>query len=281
MLKLLEQRPRQLSFRRSEIASVQPSLYKIAGSILKGVGPTIQSYNTSAIHFTGRSLSGGIATLAAAMLDGRIPVPPVSRSKPRLNDNVDENQLNKVDELSDTFDAASLQGLGKGRVSAVVLGAPPCLSANIEVPFVTSILFGDDIIGRVTPDSLDRFYKRTRRAMQQKNIIRKKLNWMSDAAMMATSNIHTHAFGKDKDLKLVTPGLAYLIRPRRLANQCSIHEVGTLLHGGREALRAAILWQLNDVLLSRSLWKHHQLESYIHGLDRVHLRGIDDSDTKD
>jgi hypothetical protein len=50
-----------------------------------------------------------------------------------------------------------------------------------------------------------------------------------------------------------------------------MHEVGGL-KGGREALRAAVLWQLNDVLLSNSLWKHHQLEDYIQGLDKVHLR---------
>lgn len=54
-----------------------------------------------------------------------------------------------------------------------------------------------------------------------------------------------------------------------------MHEVGSS-KGGREALRAAVLWQLHDVLLSKSLWKHHQLESYIHGLDRVQLRGFDD-----
>jgi hypothetical protein len=56
-----------------------------------------------------------------------------------------------------------------------------------------------------------------------------------------------------------------------------MHEVGGQ-KGGREALRAAVLWQLNDILLSASLWKHHQLNSYIHGLDRVQLRGVDDEE---
>jgi len=55
-----------------------------------------------------------------------------------------------------------------------------------------------------------------------------------------------------------------------------MHEVGSS-KGGREALRAAVLWQLHDVLLSKSLWNHHQLESYIQGLDRVQLRGFEDS----
>ena len=56
-----------------------------------------------------------------------------------------------------------------------------------------------------------------------------------------------------------------------------MHEVGGL-KGGREALRAAVLWQLNDILLSNSLWKHHQLEDYIQGLAKVQLRGADTGD---
>lgn len=54
-----------------------------------------------------------------------------------------------------------------------------------------------------------------------------------------------------------------------------MHEVGGL-KGGREALRASVLWQLHDVLLSKSLWKHHLLASYIDGLERVQLRGLEE-----
>ena len=57
-----------------------------------------------------------------------------------------------------------------------------------------------------------------------------------------------------------------------------MHEVGGL-KGGREALRAAVLWQLNDILLSKSFWKHHQLEEYIQGLDKVVLRGAEVGDS--
>jgi hypothetical protein len=92
------------------------------------------------------------------------------------------------------------------------------------------------------------------------------------------SSLKTHAHGSEgEEARLVVPGQAFLVRPRRLGGVCSMHEVGSL-KGGREALRAAVLWQLHDVLLSRSLWKHHQLDSYIHGLDRVQLRGFDATD---
>lgn len=62
----------------------------------------------------------------------------------------------------------------------------------------------------------------------------------------------------------------------RLGGVCSIHEIGGV--NGREGLRAATLWQLGDILLSKSLWRHHSLDSYIHGLDRVQLRIVSNSD---
>ena len=280
MLKLLEQQPRSIPCGRKETAAVQSSLYTAAASVVKAIGPTVQSHNTSAIHFVGRAMSGGIAAIAAGILDGAVPMPLENKRPPKNQQ--DQNLVDGSEENSDVFDFGALQRMVRGRVSGMVLGAPPCLSPNVEIPFVKSILYGDDIVGRASPDSLDRFYKRTRRAMQQKNVIGKKLNWMSDAATMATSNVQAHVFsGKDKHKKLITPGTAYLIRPRRLGNQCSIHEIGSQLRSSREALRAAILWQLNDVLLSRSIWKHHQLDSYIHGLDRVHLRGLEDNDPVD
>jgi hypothetical protein len=62
----------------------------------------------------------------------------------------------------------------------------------------------------------------------------------------------------------------------RLGGVCSIHEIGGV--NGREGLRAATLWQLGDILLSKSLWRHHSLYSYIHGLDRVQLRVVSNSD---
>jgi hypothetical protein len=168
-----------------------------------------------------------------------------------------------------------LHGFGKARTSAVTLGSPPCLSANVQSEFITSILFGDDIVCRASKETLDRFFERTRRALKRRSMVGKHVNWMTDTISLATANIRSHAHGSDgEEMRLTLPGRAYLVRPRRLGATCSMHEVGSQLKGGREAMRAAVLWQLNDVLLSKSMWKHHQLDSYIHGLDRVHLRGL-------
>ena len=277
----------------SEAASVQSVLYKAAGSVLGAVEPILRSYNeTTAIHFTGRSLAGGVSAIAATILDGGLPMPGEKKTKKPKKQARGEAPSNdsttRVVSTTNTSESGmhgssststSLSGLGRGRTSAVTLGTPPCFSANVQSEFIISILYGDDIVCRSTKESLDRFLERTRRSLKQKWIIGRQMNWMSDTISLATSNLKSHAIGSEgEELRLATPGRAYLVRPRRLGHACSMHEVGTQLKGGREALRAAVLWQLNDVLLSKSLWKHHQLDSYISGLDRVHLRGLHEDD---
>ena len=297
----------------NEIASVQPSLYRAAGSLLTTIEPTLREYEnkTCAIHFVGRSLGGGVSNLAAIILDGDLPMPKEKKSKkPRTSKKetrqsshlqssgdtkfstfknesaTDDHNLstNGTDRISSNVTIVPLAGLGKDRTSCVSLGAPPCVSANVQSDFIISIMYGDDVVCRTSKDSLDRLTKRSRKALKSKGWIGgKQLNFMSDAFSLTVSSLKTHAHGSEgEEMRLSVPGRAYLLRPRRLGGLCSIHEVGNRLKGGREALRAHVLWQLDDILLSKSLWKHHQLESYIHGLDRAHLRGfIDDEDGGD
>ena len=95
------------------------------------------------------------------------------------------------------------------------------------------------------------------------------------------SSLQSHAKGSEgEEARLSVPGQSFLVRPRRLGGACSMHELGDR-KGGREALRASVLWQLHDPLLSKSMWKHHQLGSYIHGLDRILLRGLEEDDGAD
>ena len=266
----------------NEAASLQPSLYKAAGSVLKELEPILRSYNQSAIHFVGRSLAGGIASLAAAVLDGGIPFPSDKKKGQRKKKRSKGTILNAtastdITEIDGNTTLAPLQGLGRGRSSALSLGAPPSMSANVQADFITSILHGDDVVCRTSKESVDRFLKRTKRALKQ-GVFGRQLGWMTDTMSLAALGLKSHAHGSEgEETRLSVPGRAYLVRPRRLHHICSIHEVGGQLKGGREALRAAVLWQLNDILLTKSLWKHHQLDSYIHGLDRVHLRGLDDN----
>lgn len=262
-----------------------------------------------AIHFVGNSLAGGVASLAAAMLDGSIPIPNKRRSShPRdskirqssrskggtYSHSSDKHELisskstskkggNNTDEdtASNETDASQpIQGYGKGRTSALILGSPPCLSANVKAPFITSVIHGDDIVSRATKQSLDTLRQRTIKALGA-GIFTKNLGWMADTLSLTVSSIAHHAHGNDgEEARLSLPGNVYLVRPRSIGGGISsMHEIGTA--GGREALRASVLWQLNDVLLSRSLWAHHSLEAYIVGLDKVQLREFQGDDDEE
>jgi hypothetical protein len=295
--KVLDRNPMHVRLQKglvtNEIASVQPVLYKTAGSVLTAIEPILRSHsNASAIHFTGRSLAGGVSAIAASILHGSISLPgnkkkrqsetQPSESEDQTDQTSSPNATETNQDDSNSTLVQPLQGLGKDRTSAVTLGAPPSVSANVETDFVTSILYGDDIVCRASKDSIDRFIERTTRALKYKGILGSQMNKMRDTISLATSNIKSHAVGSEgEEKRLSVPGRAYLVRPRRLGGTCSMHEVGAQLKGGREALRAAVLWQVNDILLSKSMWKHHDLEFYILGLDRSHLRGIVEEDDGD
>jgi hypothetical protein len=163
----------------NEIASVQRTLYRTAGRLLHVLEPTLRSYNQTAVHFVGRSLGGGVASLSSAMLDGSLPMPPDSSERRK------KRKRHKISQ--ETEDAATnvtkLEGLGRGRSSAMVLGSPPCLSANIKAAFVKSIIYGDDVVCRSSRESLDRLCSRVRRGLKG-GALGRRVGWMTDAVSL-------------------------------------------------------------------------------------------------
>jgi hypothetical protein len=313
-IQLLSRKPQMIKLSSglvtNEVASVQPKLYKTAGEILTLLEPHLRQYNTSAVHFVGHSLAGGVASLATCILDGVIPMPKERTTKKKARNNKRKKKITKAvttneeeettrtipnknnainskednasekddddEEEEEVFPLEPLNGLGRARSSALTLGAPPCLSSNVLGAFCTSFVYGDDIVCRTTEDSISRLVKRIERNLHG-GFVGRKLGWMSDTLSLTVSSLQSHAHGSEgEEARLSIPGRAYLVRPRKLGGICSIHEVGNLKKGGREALREALLWQMHDVLLSTSMWKHHNLESYIKGLDRTQLRGVAD-----
>lgn len=279
-LAILNTEPLQISLHAglvaNEVASVQPILYRAAGRLVKELEPWLERYNSTdlAIHFVGRSLAGGVASLAATILDGSLPLPPEKKkkSKSRQSHNLLVSQVS-----TDGKNCTELEGIGRGRSSAMVLGVPPCLSENVKAAFIKSIIYGDDVVCRTTQESLERLLLRTKKGLKA-GIFGRHLGSITDTVSLTVSSMSRHAQGSEgEEERLSVPGQSFLIRPRRLGSTCSMHELGGQT-GGREALRAAVLWQLNDILLSPSFWKHHELDSYIHGLDRVRLRGVDEDE---
>jgi hypothetical protein len=302
MWRLLQQAPRRVALsptrKEDDIVWVQPSLYQAAADLVRAVEPILRRYPHAALHFCGRSLSGAIAALASAMVQGDLPLPndegdganrlrgthssPLTSVPRTAGSNA---QSRHKESVNTTVTTTPLSGLGRGRTSAVSLGAPPCLAAKppLELPYVTAILFGDDMVCRLSPHSMRQLVQRTQRTLQRQQQgggSMKPLHWMADTLALATSTLPLVRDRGDKANQRLTwaSGPSFLIRPRRLGQQCSMHQLDGQKRGG---WRAAVLWQLDNVLLSRSMWKHHQLDSYIHGLDRVHLRGLESSGTSE
>jgi len=289
----------------NEVACIHGTLWRCAKSLLELLEPIVMNTTKDndekpVFHFVGQSLAGGIVTLAAAMLDGSIPMPPprnsrrkrhrtrtkdskteLKRQKPRTHKSERKSETNrnkmKDDTASETTSSKvlgqSLNGFGKDRTSAVVLGAPPCLSSNVNALYITSVIYGDDVICRTTKTSLDILRKRISSLLNKTNPLVKQVNILKDTMRLTMTGVQSHLHGSEgEESKLSLVGNVYLVRPRRMSGGVSsMHEIG-FAKNGREALRASVLWSLKDVLLSKSLWTHHLFESYIHGLDKVQLR---------
>eukprot|EP00977_Amphora_coffeiformis_P029848 scaffold43062_cov206-Amphora_coffeaeformis.AAC.4 len=270
---------------QQEAASVQPLLFRAASQVLQNMDSAVRPYNTSAIHIVGHSLAGGITTLLATMLEGHLAPnkgTATNRSRSKKKITKQSHGTKMTDETKE--DASNTTtifgaGWGRGRTSAVVLGAPPSVSANVPADtLVTSIVYGDDWVSRTTDTSLKRLLARVQPILKRRrSLLTKRVALFGDMVKLATQGLTAHAHGREGEecrLTSTTGSQAYLLRPRRYGNHVSIHEMGR--SSGREAIRAAVLWQLSDILLSPSYAKHHTLDSYIHGLDRVHVRGLDD-----
>lgn len=198
----------------------------------------------------------------------------ISTSRERKSSS--RNTHNSTSTATNTISTLSISGYAQGRTSAVALGPPPCLSPNIKASYITSVIHGDDIVSRTTHQSITKLLERTQKAMKL-GFLGQTVGWVSvtDAVSLTVNSVKAHAYGSEgEEVRLAIPGKTYLIRPRRLGGLSSLHEVGGVVgaSSGREAIRAAVLWQLNDILLSPSMWTHHSLDGYIHGLDRVQLR---------
>ncbi|VEU33570.1 unnamed protein product [Pseudo-nitzschia multistriata] len=160
-IEILDETPKKIKLSSglvtNEVASVQPTLYKKAGKLLTLLEPQLRQYNASAVHFVGHSLAGGVASLAATIFDGSIPMPK-KRSKGRASGSKGKRKKKKPasdeeelpddspnddgseggsegepggeDSEEDDVPLEPLNGLGRARASALTLGSPPCLSSN-------------------------------------------------------------------------------------------------------------------------------------------------------
>ncbi|CAM9383434.1 unnamed protein product [Laminaria digitata] len=163
--------------------------------------------------------------------------------------------------------AAPWVGVCRDKVTCVTLGCPPCLSGNLRLPFVTSFVLGDDMVPRTSHESLRRLKLRLLQARRLKGLLSQGMAFgtslITDVAGVALQGVRQATTLGEDDARLTVPGRVWFTKPRRLKNGATLARV---MQGN---LKEDMLWQLHDIMLTKSMLKHHRLDKYIKILDRV------------
>ena len=197
------------------------------------------------VRVVGHSAGGAVASYIAMFLDGVL--------------SVQENDHGGGREVGD------LLGMYKDRVRCITLASPPCISRNIVPRYVSSLICGDDIISRAHEESLSYMRKRVLSSLQTSTTLVGKIpgsTFLSDMAAVAGKGMSSYT-GNAHDLESVhVPGRVFFMKNRKHKNGVSFQRV---LRGN---WREDMLWMLRDILLSKRMFEHHSLDSYIKTLMR-------------
>ena len=194
------------------------------------------------VRVLGHSAGGAVAAYIAMILDGSL--------------SIQENGRERVDPVIELY---------KDRVRCITLASPPCISRNIVPQFVSSLICGDDIISRAHEESLAYMKKRVLNSLKTASGLVGKLPgaaFLSDMAAVAGKSMSSYT-GNVHDLESVhVPGRVFFMKNRKHKNGVSFQRV---LRGN---WREDMVWMLRDIFLSRRMFEHHKIESYIKTLMR-------------
>ncbi|CAM9317741.1 unnamed protein product [Ectocarpus fasciculatus] len=292
-----------------ETAYVNRVAFQCACDILEWAGPFIKAsvqtggaFEGYGVHCAGHSFGGAVAACLAGLLDGAIDVEPsreggggggVAGASGRRNgaasrgENLRDRRStgggggrsrssSSGEEESSEEGGGAVRvdgaepwvGIRRDKVTCVTLGCPPCLSQNLRLPFVTSFVLGDDMVPRTSHESLRRLKHRLLQVMPKgKGLLSQGMAFstslFTDVAGVAMQGVRQATTLGEDDARLTVPGRVWFAKPRRLKNGATLKRV---MQGN---LKEDMLWQLHDIMLTKSMLSHHRLDKYIKILDRV------------
>jgi hypothetical protein len=273
LLRLLYEEPAALPLAAhglvQETLHVTPAVWQTAQQVLQQAGPHIRNFLSSergkgyTVHTCGHSFAGAVAAAVAGVLDGALAVqqpPPQAQQRRQHNADSEPQQL--------TAAVTAAAGSAKGRVTCVTLGCPPCLSRAVRLPFVTSFVLGDDMVPRTSGKSLRRLKKRLLQVVPKNSgffgqSLALGTSLFTDVAGVAVQSVKQSNTADADEQAVTVPGRVWFLKPRRL------HGGATMVRVRQGALRDDMLWQMHDIMLTKSMLSHHMLERYIGTLDRV------------
>ncbi len=80
---------------------------------------------------------------------------------------------------------------------------------------------------------------------------------------MALGGLKRYGIGVYDNDELTVPGEVWFLKPRRKMG------VATMARAFSGSLSELILWQMRDIVLTKSMLSHHSLQRYIETLDKV------------
>ena len=252
-------------------ARASAALLELAEDVVDSLRETLASLkNGTEVVLVGHGGGGAVAALAASLLSGVVRRPPTPPKKP-------QQQLGDLN-LAQKREPPRPPPFPSQKIRCVSVGCAPCLSAKAARSWdprrarCTTVLLGDDCIGRCSPSALRRLRKRLRRFLPASAggalgavrlgaaLAGSAFEQGMGAAGRAVTDEQRTKLTDDDELRL--PGDVFFLKPR------ADGAVG-VYRGGAGRAREELLWQLNDVLLSKSMLAHATLDAYISALDRI------------
>eukprot|EP00953_Heterococcus_sp_UTEX-ZZ885_P019583 10935-Heterococcus_DN1.PRE.2 len=261
LLRLLYEEPAALPLAAhglvQETLHVTPAVWQTAQQVLQQAGPHIRNFLSSergkgySVHTCGHSFAGAVAAAVAGVLDGALAVQQQQR----------QHKISNSEQQQRTAAVTAAAGSAKGRVTCVTLGCPPCLSRAVRLPFVTSFVLGDDMVPRTSGKSLRRLKKRLLQVVPKNSgffgqSFALGTSLFTDVAGVAVQSVKQSNTADADEQAVTVPGVWFL-KPRRL------HGGATMVRVRQGALRDDMLWQMHDIMLTKSMLSHHRLESIL------------------
>lgn len=165
----------------------------------------------------------------------------------------------------------ALNGAFKDRMKAVLVAPPPCISRSIVSQSIISLLCGDDVVPRAAPDAIMRLRRRVLKALQSGAGkggfsglgYTASAGFLKDLKAVTGKSVKTYTSGEHDLSSLRVPGRVFYLKARSHKQGASLQRVM------RGNWREDMLWQLNEVLLSDRMLRHHELDYHIKTLDRL------------
>ena len=208
----------------------------------------VQSSYTGSVRIFGYSAGAAVGGLVGMVLDGSL--------------RTDDSRANPAPPLRAGF---------KHRMQAVLVAPPPCISRSIVSQNILSLVCGDDVVPRTSPDSITRLRRRVLRALQggagkggfSGLGYTASAGFLRDMKAVTGKSVKTYTSGEHDLSSLRVPGRVFYLKARAHKEGASLQRVM------RGNWREDMLWQLNEVLLSDRMLKHHGLDYHVQTLDRL------------